>query len=101
MEKETFEIIWGKNAEKQLSGIFGYIVKDSFQQAEKVIDAIVTQVDAIAKNPEKFPPDKYKRHNDGSYRAFTKFRYRVSYRVSKKTILVLRIRHTSRKVKPY
>lgn len=73
MEKETFQIIWSRNAEKQLSGIFEYIVKDSFQQAEKVVDAIVAQVNATAKHPEKFPPDKYKRQNDGSYRHLQDF----------------------------
>ena len=45
--------------------------------------------------PEKFPLDKYKINNDGSYRAFEKHRYRVAYRVLETEIKIITIRHTS------
>ncbi|MGB0948547.1 MAG: type II toxin-antitoxin system RelE/ParE family toxin [Marinirhabdus sp.] len=34
--------------------------------------------------------------NDGSYRAFEKHSYRVSYRITENEIRILRLRHTSR-----
>ena len=34
--------------------------------------------------------------NDGSWRAFEKYRFRISYRVMEKEIRIVRFRHTSR-----
>ena len=101
MEKETRKIIWSKRAGNQLLKIFDYIAADSFQNAEKVIDSIEVQVSLLSQNPERYPADKYKKYNDGSYRAFTKYRYRIAYRVSEHSIKIIRIRHTSRKKAMY
>ncbi|MBK8607580.1 MAG: type II toxin-antitoxin system RelE/ParE family toxin [Chitinophagaceae bacterium] len=43
-----------------------------------------------------FAPDKFKENNDGSYRAFEKHHYRISYRFDNRVIRILRVRHTSR-----
>jgi len=29
-----------------------------------------------------FPPDKFKKNNDGTWRAFEKYHYRISYRIT-------------------
>jgi plasmid stabilization system protein ParE len=40
--------------------------------------------------------EKYKRNNDGSFRAFELHRYRITYRIRNNEIRIIRIRHTKR-----
>lgn len=44
--------------------------------------------------PQKYNPDKYKTKNDGSFRAFEMYHYRISYRYKGSEIRIVRIRHT-------
>ncbi|WP_369427811.1 type II toxin-antitoxin system RelE/ParE family toxin [Membranihabitans maritimus] len=55
----------------------------------------------MADHPGKYPPDKFKTDNDGSYRAFEKFSYRVAYKIKEKEIAILRIRHVKQEPKEY
>ncbi len=71
------------------------------KNAIKVTEDIYEAVNKAISNPEIYGPDKYKMDNDGSYRAFEKHRYTISYRFIKEVILVLRVRHTSRNPKSY
>ncbi|MEI9946600.1 MAG: type II toxin-antitoxin system RelE/ParE family toxin [Chitinophagaceae bacterium] len=94
-------IQWSKSSIKQFEAAIKYIASDSVKNAEKVFTVITKQLVKAAKNAEFFPPDKYKKNNDGSYRAFEKHRYRIAYRFTDNSILVLRIRHTSREPREY
>jgi len=85
---------WSPVAISQLQKAYRYIKKDSPQNAEKVRNEIVAVTISLALNAERFPPDKYKQRNDGSYRAFELHRYRISYKIMKDVILVVRLRHT-------
>jgi plasmid stabilization system protein ParE len=80
---------------------YEYISQNSPQNALKVISDLTAAVEKAVSNPEHYGPDKYKKDNDGSYRAFEKHRYRVSYRYGNNIIRVLRVRHTSMEPKPY
>jgi plasmid stabilization system protein ParE len=95
------KITYSKTAIKQLSRSLEYIREDSIQNAEKVYRKILDKLEKASLDPEINPPDKYKIANDGNYRAFVLFRYRISYRIMKNQILVLRIRHTSMNTKYY
>jgi plasmid stabilization system protein ParE len=88
------EIVWDNQAKLQLKAAYTYIKKDSLQNAQMVRDEIVATVGGLMSNPEKYPPDKYKINNNGSYRAFEKHRYRIVYKVMEKEIRILRVRHT-------
>jgi len=88
--------VWTPTAIAELRKAFEYISQDSLQNARKVVDEITTLADKLPEQPEKFPPDKYKKDNDGSWRAFEKLHYRISYRITKKEIRIIRMRHTSR-----
>ncbi len=88
--------VWSKKAKLQLQKAFDFIKQDSLQNAEKVRDEIIDATIDIANHPEKYSPDKYKTTNDGSYRAFEIHRSRISYRVTKDTIRIVRMRHISR-----
>ncbi|MBX3241391.1 MAG: type II toxin-antitoxin system RelE/ParE family toxin [Chitinophagaceae bacterium] len=87
--------VWASQAAAELKKAFAYIYEDSPKNATKVVTTLLDIADKIAAHPEMFPPDKYKKNNDGSWRAFEKYRYRVSYRITKNTIHIVRMRHTS------
>lgn len=83
MVKTNYGLVWTTRSQQHMKQAFNYIYKDSPQQAEKVIAAITNAVEKAITNPEFYGPDKYKENNDGSYRAFEKYRYRLSYRDKK------------------
>lgn len=80
MVKNTLEIVWTKAAQNQLREIFEYISIDSVQNALLVINDLTHAVGKIAEHPEKHKVDQYKKENEGTYRAFEKHHFRVSYR---------------------
>ena len=101
MAVKQYQVVWTKRSQQHINQAYEYIGKDSPQNALKVVRAIAAAVEKARSNPEIYSPDKYKKDNDGSYRAFETHHYRVSYRFTKNIIRVLRIRHTSMEPKPY
>lgn len=89
-------VIWSSRAVAELQKAFKYIYQFSPQNAVKVRDELIDTTIELAKNPEIFPLDKYKKDNDGNWRAFEKYHYRVSYRITPTEIRIVRMRHTSR-----
>ncbi len=83
MEEKQYRVVWTKRSQQDMRRAYEYISKDSVQNAAKVLQDIVAAVDKAVINPEFYRPDKYKINNDGSYRAFEKHRYRISYRFKK------------------
>ena len=77
------KVVWSDEAKKQLKEAYKYIRKDSLQNAEKIRSEIVSAAHKIPDNPERYAPDKFKLDNDGSYRAFEEYKYRIVYRVLK------------------
>jgi plasmid stabilization system protein ParE len=88
--------IWSKTAMSELRKAYHYIQLDSIQNAEIVRDEIIDITIALPRHPEKYPLDKFKKNNDGTWRAFEKYHYRVSCRVTPQAIRIVRLRHTSR-----
>ena len=68
-------VVWSKLAETELKKVHKYISLDSPQNAKKVVTDIIDATIVLAKNPEKYSPDKYKSHNDGNWRAFELYHY--------------------------
>jgi addiction module RelE/StbE family toxin len=94
-------IVWAPQAIAELKKAYNYISRDSPKNARRVIDEITEMADELATWPEMFPLDKFKRDNDGSWRAFEKFHYRISYRIIADQIRIVRMRHTSRTPRMY
>lgn len=94
-------IVWSVLAQEHLKEIFDYIRKDSVQNAEEIKRKVFGSTNSLIENPEKFPADKYKEKNDGTFRAYEIYKYRVSYHVSEKEIVILRIRSTKRQPEKY
>jgi len=58
-------------------------------------------IDDLKTNPERHPIDKYKKSNDGTIRAFEKYKYRVAYQVKDDLIRIARFRNTKMKPKDF
>jgi plasmid stabilization system protein ParE len=95
------KLVWTRRAQQHMAALYNYISNDSPQNAIVVIYDIVAAMEKAIVNPDCYNPDKYKKDNDGSYRAFEKHRYRIVYRYQKNIIRVLRVRHTSMEPKRY
>ena len=101
MAIDKLEIVWTKRSQNDMRNAFDYISQDSVQNAVSVLEDIVAMANKAITNPEFFAPDKFKENNDGSYRAFEKHHYRISYRFSSKVIRVLRVRHGKMEPREY
>ena len=95
-------IKWNKAAVQQLLDAIRFIEENEFYAYALELERdILLRIRNLPQNPNIYPVDKYRRNNDGSYRAFEVDHYRISYRNKKDTIRIVRIRHTSRRVRKY
>ncbi|MCS3797056.1 type II toxin-antitoxin system RelE/ParE family toxin [Niastella sp. OAS944] len=101
MVNVQWEIVFDSIAKEHLKEAYDYIKNDSPQNAVKVLARITASISKLAKDPEKYSPDKYRLKNDGSYRAYEIDRYRITYKISPPQIFIIRIRHTSREPLKY
>lgn len=96
MVRKNKAVIWSKEAVEELSEIHTYIKKQSPTAAQKVINQILSHTRQLQKHWQGFRTDELKEKNDGSYRVTFVYHYRITFRIQKEQIHVLRIRHTSR-----
>ena len=89
-------VVWSNSAKAELRKAFDYIALDSLQNAQMVRDELIDLTIDLAEDPEKYPLDKFKKDNDGTWRAFEKYHYRISYRMLKNQVRIVRMRHASR-----
>ncbi len=94
------KIVWNKQAKEALQIFYNYIKEDSVQNAETVRDNIIDSVSGL-NGKIVHRPDKYKRNNDGTYRAFEIYSCRISYRITSIQIKVLRLRHVKMRPKMF
>lgn len=88
------KLVIDNEAKAELRSAYNYIRNDSLQNAGNVKSSILRSLNALVHNPQQHPPDKYKTHNDGSFRAYELYKLRIAYHVSDQQITVIRIRHT-------
>ena len=94
-------VVWGRLARADLRSAFNYIKRDSLLQAEKVSDDLRAAIRDLPSHPHMYPADKYKKSNNGNFRAFEMHNFRISYAIINETILVLKIRHVKQEPKEY
>ena len=99
------EIIWSATSLSQLEDIHTDILQTSKSlfSADKVVNHILNSVGILSTQPEIYTLDEYKKDNDGSYRSFqTKnYPYKISYRILKHTIRIIRVRYSGKDKKLY
>jgi plasmid stabilization system protein ParE len=101
MVKQTLIITWDEDARLYFKAAIKFIKKESAQGAEKVRLEILNTIDSLPTNPLIFEEDRFKFSNDSTYRAFVVYHYRITYKINKDSILILRIRHTSQEPLEY
>ena len=95
-------IKWNKAAIQQLFEVILFLEETGFYtSAEHIESDILSKIRSLPLDPLIYPPDTYRKNNDGSYRAFEVDHYRVTYRETKDTIRIVRIKHTSRRIRKY
>lgn len=72
-------IVWDPLALRHFSSAIDFIAKDSIANADRIRIEILDKIDNLVSHPEMHPPDKYKVNNDGLYRAFEIYRFRIAY----------------------
>lgn len=92
---------WPLPVQRQLEKVYQYILLSSYQNAEKVKSDILDSTRTLPEHPEIYPRDKYRKNNDGSFRAYEIHHYRITYRITNKDIIIVRVRHTSMEPKEY
>ena len=100
MEKE---IVWTLTSQNQLEDIYFYLLEETknFTIPDKVIDSLVDSVLILKTNWKIYETDEMRIPINENYRAFEKLNYRISYKITKKIIFIIRVRHTSRNPKFY
>ena len=93
------QIVWNKRPTKFLNNVLRRINEESVAQAERIERAIIEAVQSLPKNPEMHPPDKFKKNNPGTFRAFEKMSLRFAYKITETEIRILRIRHVRQEPK--
>jgi len=85
------KIIWSPLAMDRASDIASYIAKDKPSAAKKWINTVFVKVEQLASSPEigRIIPEI----NDSRFRELIYGNYRIIYRVEKKQISILTIRH--------
>lgn len=95
VEGKKRSIHWDLEAKLYFKQVIQFIKQESPQGANTVKKAILENVAILKQHAEIYETDKFKIDNDGSYRAVTVYSYRITYKVTKTEILILRLRHTS------
>lgn len=96
MAKKKIRIEWHKEASLNFDELLEYLYYESEQAASLVGNAILDEIEKLAAHPTSQPLDRFKKNNDGNFRACIVYSYRISYYVDSNIIYILRIRHTSR-----
>ncbi len=95
------KIKWDTEARNSFRKYLNHINRDSLQAAEKVKNDLLKVIGGLIDHPEKFPPDKFKKDNNGDFRAFEMHSCRVAYYITKSEIRILRVRHVKQEPKEY
>jgi len=101
VKKPKLVVVWDKSAYTSLQMAYDYIREDSLINAERVREEILKLTRGLPDHPEKYPTDKFKKSNNGNYRVFEKYSYRVTYKITEQEIIILRVRHVKQEPKEY
>jgi plasmid stabilization system protein ParE len=94
---EARVLVWDKIALDHLREIYDSLkMGNNLEFAKEVKNAILKTTKELVDNPFIYEQDRFKFDNDGSFRAFEKFKYRVVYKITTTQIRIIRVRHSSR-----
>lgn len=91
-----FQVKITRTAEKDLNEIWDYIGRDNAREAERFINRIEHQITTLEHYPERCPSVPENEVLGTGYRHILYGDYRTIFRISQKTVYILRIIHGSR-----
>ncbi len=100
-KSNCIQILWNIVARDQLKDAYDSILKHSYQEAITVRNGILDAVDELRYQPDRYPLDEFKVNNDGNYRTFELYSYRIAYKITSESIQILRVRHVKREPLEY
>ncbi|MDP2385019.1 MAG: type II toxin-antitoxin system RelE/ParE family toxin [Bacteroidota bacterium] len=101
VKKKRYEVVWSDMAKQELKDVHSYIKRQSEPAAKQVKNKILSSTKVLETGKEIYKADTLKVNNDGTYRAYIVYSYRIVYRITSSQIMILRIRHTSREPLEY
>ena len=101
VKPKGLRIEWTLMAKDDFKSILFYYKKRSPKGYSLVKEAVLENIKQAARAPIIFNWDTLKSPKDINVRAFTVYHTRVSYRIERDRLVVLRLRHTSREPKEY
>lgn len=82
-------------AKKDITGIYNYILQDSYQNAELVAESIIKKIETLKRQPDF--GKIVKEFNNPIIRELKLFKYRIIYRIKTPTLVeIITIQHSSR-----
>jgi plasmid stabilization system protein ParE len=93
------KVIWTNPANKDFEKAIKFIAKRNPLNAITVKDNILFEIFLLLKNPDKNIPDNLKKDNDGSFRFFIIYEFKISYKIIDEGVLIVRFRHMKQKQK--
>ena len=101
VKKISYKLIWDDLAVDQLDEYLKNVSKQSESAPNLIRDRILSRLKAVQKNPYICEPDRFRDNNDGSYRAFTVYTYRVTYSIKDNYIRIIRVRSSNKEPLEY
>jgi toxin ParE1/3/4 len=82
-------------AKKDITGIYKYILQDSYQNAELVAESIIKKIETLKRQPDF--GKIVKEFNNPIIRELKLFKYRIIYRIKTTSLVeIITIQHSSR-----
>lgn len=92
----TFKVEITPSAEVDISAIWDYIALDDFVKANVFLNSIGTQIKQLIQFPERCPLIAENAILGTKYRHLLHDPYRVIFRISRDTVVILRVIHGAR-----
>ncbi len=94
VRNKHYNIIWDDLALNQLQDYLEYVYKQNPTAPRIIRDRILNKLKVLQTNPLICEDDRLKDNNDGTYKSFTVYSYRITYRIMENSII--RVRHSSK-----
>lgn len=101
VQKKVKTVTWSKAATSQYYDILAYLSEEAPEAVGIVGNALLDMIESLVTEYNNHPPDRFKKNNDGTFKAAVVFSYRISYQIGDISVNILRIRHTSKEPLEY
>lgn len=101
MEIVKYTIVFDSLATQSLTEAYLYLKNELPSAANGFKEELEEVLILLTTTPFIFEKDRFKKNNTGNYRAFIIYNFRITYKIADKKVIVLLVRHTSRRPTKY